>query len=142
MAILEVGIPSAMADNGEGTVTPRINKVTYKRGMVDSMADARRLVPTVWSGGDRPDAIIQSISDNDLLSLAGTYGDPGLGEPIEYDQVLIEHDVGTVEITFYNRGITLLFTDDEIARRIHRVCSALMEASHRPGLEPPGGADG
>jgi len=33
-----------------------------------------------------------------LLDLAGTYGDPEAGDPIQYDELRIEHDQGNVEI--------------------------------------------
>ena len=57
--------------------------------------------------------------------LGGTYGDPSLGEPIQYDELRIEHDAGVVEITVYNRAILLVMTDNEAIRRLHQVCCRL-----------------
>ena len=35
----------------------------------------------------------------------GAYEDPNAGDPIQYDEVRIEHDQGEVEIVVYNRAI-------------------------------------
>ena len=53
----------------------------------------------------------------------GVQGQPG--EPIQYDELHIEHDRGEVEIVVYNRAILLFTTDREPVRRIHRVCCRL-----------------
>jgi len=39
------------------------------------------------------------------LDLGGTYGDPQAGDPIQYDELRIEHDEGDVEIVVYNRAV-------------------------------------
>ena len=49
--------------------------------------------------------------------------DPEAGDPIQYEELRIEHDQGAVEIVVYNRAILLFTTDSEAVRRIHRVCS-------------------
>jgi hypothetical protein len=63
-----------------------------------------------------------------FLDLTGTSGDPSAGDPIQYDELRIEHDQGDVEIVVYNR--VLLFTgDSEAVKRIHEVCCRLMTSS-------------
>jgi len=52
-----------------------------------------------------------------LLDLAGIYGDPNTGDPIQYDELRVEHDQGDVEIVVYNRAILLFTTDGEVVRR-------------------------
>jgi len=69
-----------------------------------------------------------------LLDLGGTYGDPQAGDPIQYDELRIEHDHGDVEIVVCNRAILLFTTDSHAVRRIHEVCCRLddIAGSHRP----------
>ncbi len=57
-----------------------------------------------------------------VLDLGGTYGNPEAGDPIQYDELRIEHDQGEVEIVVYNRAILLFMTDTEAVKRIHQVC--------------------
>ncbi len=45
------------------------------------------------------------------------------GDPIQYDELRIEHKEGDVEIVVYKRAILLFMTGSEAVRRIHRVCS-------------------
>ena len=48
---------------------------------------------------------VLALLDHHLLDLAGIYGDPEAGDPIQYDQLRIEHDQGAVEIIVYNRAV-------------------------------------
>ena len=79
-------------------------------------------------------------------TLAATYGDPNAGDPIQYDELRIEHDQGAVEIVVYNRAILLFTSDSEAVRRIHEVCCRLDDiagsrgprnGSARRASEPP-----
>ena len=62
---------------------------------------------------------------NRLLGAAGEYGDPLVGDPIQCDELLIEHANGTTEIVLYNRAIMLFRSNDEIYKQIHRVCCTI-----------------
>jgi len=68
------------------------------------------------------------------MNSLGTYGAPEAGEPIQYDELRIEHDEGDVEIVVYNRAILLFMTDTEAVKRIHQVCCRLddIAGSRRP----------
>jgi hypothetical protein len=65
---------------------------------------------------------VLALLDHHLLDLGGTYGDPQAGDPIQYDELRIEHDQGDVEIVVHNRAILLFRTDSEAVRRVHQVC--------------------
>jgi hypothetical protein len=60
---------------------------------------------------------VLALLDSHPLDLGGTYGDPQAGDPIQYDELRIEHDQGDVEIVVYNRAILLFTTDSEAVRR-------------------------
>ncbi len=55
-----------------------------------------------------------------LTELAGEWGEPSVGEPIEYERLRVAYEHGSFEITLFNRGIMLIFCDDERIRRMHR----------------------
>jgi len=61
---------------------------------------------------------VLALLDQHLRDLGGTYGDPNAGDPIQYDQLRIEHDQGAVEIVVYNRALLLFVTDSEAVRRV------------------------
>ena len=48
-----------------------------------------------------------------------------MGDPIQYDELRIEHDQGDVEIVVYNHAILLFADDCEAVRRINEVCCRL-----------------
>jgi len=58
-------------------------------------------------------------SPRHVVDFLGTYGDPNAGDPIQYDELRIEHDEGDVEIVVYNRAILLFASDSEAVRRVH-----------------------
>ena len=88
---------------------------------------------TATTGG-RP----RATGHRHLLDLGGTYGDPETGDPIQYDELRIEHDQGDVEIVVYNRAILLSFTDSEALKRIHQVCCSFETDPQRAKLRVPG----
>lgn len=58
-------------------------------------------------------------------------GEPSVGEPIEYERLLVAYQRGSFGITVFNRGILLLFSDDERVRRMHRVLCLVHDAVDR-----------
>jgi hypothetical protein len=53
-----------------------------------------------------------------------------VGDPLEYDELTIEHAGGTTRIALYNRGIMLLTTNDEFHKRVHRFCETIEGAAN------------
>jgi len=95
----------------------------------------------VWDAPDVPAEVSRAIKDEDILNIAGGYGDRYAGDPIEYDHLKIVLTDDTVEVEFFNRGITLFTADDERFRRIHRVMCKLLDAKgiRTIGPAPPKG---
>ena len=98
--------------------------------MLKNLRDRKRFAVIAFVGDEIPPDLLTAIRDNQLLDAAGTYGDPEAGRPIEYDHLTIVHDEGSVDIEFYNRGISLIFGDVEREKQIHRVCCVLRNLSH------------
>jgi len=69
---------------------------------------------------------VLALLDHHHLDLGGTYGDP-----IQYDELRIEHDQGVVEIVVCNRAMLLFRIDSEAVRRIHQVCCRLDDLATR-----------
>ena len=103
------------------------SRIIYRRGLLRGLSDTASVREKVLLERDIPDWLVQSIIENGISGMGGTYGDPDAGEPIEYDYIRLEHQGEPVEITFYNRSITLFETEDERVRCFDRVCSQLME---------------
>jgi len=53
---------------------------------------------------------VLALLDQHLLDLCGSYGDPNAGDPIQYDELHIEHDQGDMEIVVSNRAILPFMT--------------------------------
>src|SRR5260370_3709050 len=96
----------------------RIERVSYRRGFVKRLRESRHLPAITFEAADLPEDVV-ALVDAHLLDLGGTYGVPEAGDPIQYDELRIEHDQGEVEIIVYNRALLLFTTYDEGGRRIH-----------------------
>jgi hypothetical protein len=107
-----------------------IERVSYRAGFVEHLEEVRRLPATTIKAADLPSDLLALVVRH-LLDLAGTYGDPNAGDPIQYDELRIEHDQGAVEIVVYNRAILLFTTDSEAVRRIHQACCHLEDIAAR-----------
>lgn len=104
-------------------------RIEYRKGMLEGSMRAENLPLKVWWGGEIPADVRAAVNEEDLLKLGGVYGDRDAGAPVEYDHVRLILTEDAVDITVFNRGITLFTSDDEKVRRIHRVLCEL----DRPG---------
>ena len=94
-------------------------------------AECTRLVRASVGQVESALADVLALLDHHHLDLGGAYGDPEAADPIQYDELRIEHDRGAVEIVVYNRAILLFVTDSEVVRRIHQVCCRLVDIAGR-----------
>lgn len=105
-----------------------LEKIKYRKGMLDEGMKPDNLPVKVWSGIKIPAEVRKAINEENLFNLGGIYGDKNAGDPVEYDNLKLVLADDTVEITVFNRGITLFTSDDEKVRRIHRVLCKLAES--------------
>ena len=68
-----------------------IERVVYRSGFVKRLREARHLPAITFEAGDLPKDVV-ALVDAHLLDVGGTYGDPNVGDPIQYDELRIEHD--------------------------------------------------
>ena len=102
-----------------------LERIEYRQGMLERGVKPESLPKKVWHGAKIAEDVRKAVNKEDLLNLGGVYGDESVGDPVEYDQLKLVLTDETVEITVFNRGITLFITDDERVRRIHRVLCKL-----------------
>ena len=99
--------------------------IEYCRGMLERGTKPESLAVKVWRRGEITAEVRKAVNEEDLLNLGGVYGDKSAGDPVEHDHLKLVLSDATVEITVFNRGITLFMTDDDKVRRIHRVLCKL-----------------
>ena len=104
---------------------PSIWKVVYRQGLITDPSDWRGLTTTVLEGSDLSGEVVDAILGNDLLAAGGDHGIPQAGDPMEINSLQILHEHGITEITVYNLGIMLFYSNDTIYPRVLRVCSAI-----------------
>ena len=104
---------------------PLIHKVVYRWGMVADPTNWQGLKTVVLERAELSDEVVNAVFDNDLLVAGGVYGVPGAGEPVEISSLQITHEHGVTEVTVYNLGIMLFRIDDEVYRRVLRLCRVI-----------------
>jgi hypothetical protein len=138
------GTPWDQTPEGRGSARPEdramaasvagcIVQVTYARAMLDRVADAATVPSTTLRDETLPPVVIDAIQRERLEELAGEWGERDAGEPIEYEQLHVAYERGAFELTLFNRGILLIFSDDERVRRMHRALCVVHDAVERLG---------
>jgi len=105
--------------------TQELEQVEYRYGMLKQGMEPATLPIIKWRGSRISSEVRESINEEEILNLGGIYGDKTAGDPIEYDHLRLVLTGGTVEIIVYNRGISLMMSDNKRIRRIHRVLCKL-----------------
>jgi hypothetical protein len=105
-----------------------VKKIEYIHGMIESPdnlegIDVRRSI--LLDRSSIPENLIDTMLEERIIELDGTYGNPDWGDPIEIDLLNIETKSGIVSIRVFNRGIILLMTNDETMKRLHRFFGVL-----------------
>jgi hypothetical protein len=114
-------------------VAGRIVEVSYTRAMLNRVADVATAPSTTLRDETLAPVVIDAIERERLDELAGEWGEPDAGEPIEYERLRVAYERGAFELTLFNRGILLIFSDDERVRRMHRVLCVVRDAVERLG---------
>ncbi len=118
----------AQADGFAGSLQD-LERVEYRRGMLEEGAEPSDFRVTVWRAEELPAEAMKSLEEEGILELGGVYGDADVGDPVQYDQLRLAFPDGVFELEVFNRGIMLLMTDDEKIKRIHRTLCVLDRAS-------------
>jgi hypothetical protein len=103
----------------------KLERIEYRRGMLEKGVKPQNLPVTIWRDEDIPSDILKAIDHENLLALGGVYGNEAIGDPVQYDHLKLVLKGDTVEITVFNRAIMLFMSDDERIQRIHRVLCRL-----------------
>ncbi len=83
---------------------PEIRWIAYRHGMVRRLGEIDCLPCMEHVGSDITREMIVAIHDNALIGASGEYGDPRVGEPLQYDELHIDHGTGSDRIVVYNLG--------------------------------------
>lgn len=102
-----------------------IEKIEYRHGLLEKGKQATDLPVKIWRSSQINVENIRSLHNEDVLNLGGVYGNKDMGDPPEYDHLRIVLTDDEVQIEFFNRGLSLLTTDSETYKRIHRFLCVL-----------------
>jgi hypothetical protein len=115
-----------------------LTRIDYRSGMLTDNKTPNDLPVATWRCPEFPAGVQAAIRKERLRSLDGTYGNERAGDPVEYDHLRLVFTDKAVDITIFNRGITLLSTGDAKVQRIHRVLCKLNKAQMAvPGIFTP-----
>jgi len=101
-------------------------KIKYIHKMVNNFKAVDSLKLIEYDESDLPDNIIQIIKTHGDLSKSNTFGKKDLGDPQEYEKLIIEDSPGTREFEYYNKGIYFMMKGGEDDRPVFQVFAHLM----------------
>lgn len=92
-----------------------IKKISFKSGMLADIKDAAKLPLHTWSWHEFPAELKKLFKANRPWELAGRFGSPDIGDPIQYHYLKMEGEGICEEIEFFNLAIAMFaqeITDD------------------------------
>ncbi len=101
-------------------------RIKYIHKMVNNFKEVDSLNLIDYEESDLPDNIIQIIKTHKDLSKSNKFGEKGLGDPQEYEKLIIEDSSGTREFEYYNKGIYFMMKGGEDDRPVFQVFAHLM----------------
>ncbi|MGB7060730.1 MAG: hypothetical protein WBF13_00070 [Candidatus Zixiibacteriota bacterium] len=108
----------------------KIEKVEYFGGLFkepDSAAASDADTHVVFEAAEVPQDVQQSFANERIEELRGEFGLPGAGKPEQVDYLEVTAGGKTLQIRVLNRGIALIFQDDEEISRLHRFFCVLTD---------------
>ncbi len=101
-------------------------KILYCHTMLDDIDD-RADIQLVEIPLDRvPGKILDIIRTHEAFRESGSFGEPGLGDPEEYEKLVLEDDSGSRTFEYFNKGIWYMFTGTEEDRPVFQVFARFM----------------
>ncbi len=100
--------------------------IKYIHKMVSNFKTVDSLKLIKYDESDLPDNIIQIIKTHKELSKSNTFGEKDLGDPQEYEKLIIEDSSGTKEFEYFNKGIYFMMKGREEDRPVFQVFAHLM----------------
>ena len=101
-------------------------RIKYVHGMVNNFKEVKSLKLIEYDESDLPDNIIEIIKTHKGLSKSNTFGKKDLGDPQEYEKLIIEDLSGIREFEYYNKGIYFMMNGGEEDRPVFQVFAHLM----------------
>lgn len=98
-----------------------MNTITYKRGMIKNLKEKENLPIHKYDWDLIPKNILDLIKDNKIMEIGGVYGDPKVGNPIQYDHLTIEYEGKVTTIEAFNITMFLAFAEDPYIKRVFQV---------------------
>jgi len=100
-------------------------KIKYGHSMIKSLND-KNIRTVEFDEKDLPDSIIQIIKTHPAFSSSSTFGQKGLGNPQEYEILIITDDNGTRQFDYFNKGIYYMLKGDKAEQPVFQVFANLM----------------
>ena len=108
-------------------------RIQYTHTMLKRLKDAPSVRLEDMPLEDIPSHIQEIISNHKAFSESHTFGRPGLGNPEEYEKLVISEGDGTKTFEYFNKGIHFMTTGTEDDRPVFQVFAHFMmrvEAAH------------
>lgn len=93
-------------------------KILYVHAMLEDLDDRRSVHPAEVSPESVPENILEILRTNEAFRKSTTFGARGLGDPEEYEKLVLENDGGRRTFEYFNKGISYMMSGTEEDRPI------------------------
>lgn len=108
-----------------------IHRLRYFHGLFPDETDvgpAGARLAVDWRDSEIPRSVLDAFESENVVELGGVHGDPHAGDPLEVDDLHLEHDCGpSLEIRVLNRAIAFFTEGAPEVVRLHRFFSKIWD---------------
>jgi hypothetical protein len=111
-------------EKAEVVIVMTMVRIEYSWGLSEGgeLEKLEGTITRIYESPNIPRGVLDSFDKEQINELEGNFGDAQMGHPVEIDHLIITTNKGVKTIKIFNRGISLLITDDEVMKRLHRFC--------------------
>jgi hypothetical protein len=108
-------------------------KIAYVHAMLDKPSDRSDLKLVEIPLARVPENILQIIRNHDAFCASGIFGKQGIGDPEEYEKLVLEDENGGRVFEYFNKGISYMMNGTVEDRPVFQVFAhfqALQKKGH------------
>ncbi len=101
-------------------------KVLYGHKMIKNEKEKVDIRLSEYKEKDIAEEVLKILKNNEAFSQSRTFGDKNLGDPIEYEKLIIIDETGEKVFEYFNKAIHYLMQKGEDARQIFQTFTFFM----------------
>lgn len=100
--------------------------VKYVHDFIHGKKEKKRAALAIYEEREISPEVMEILRNDEAFSKSRVFGDPRLGEPMEYEKLVVVDEDGEKTFEYFNKGIHYMTQSGEPARRLFQAFTFFM----------------